>query len=297
MTAGSVPERHHPIVNALTVDVEDYFHVSAFDAVVSRASWSGFESRVVANTTRLVELFERSGVKATFFVLGWVAHRFPSLVRDIAGAGHEVASHGFHHQLVYMLTPEQFRADVRLAKATIEDAAGRPVRGFRAPSFSIVRSSLWALDVLLEEGYTYDTSIFPIHHDRYGIPDAPRHPHVVKRTPGSLVEVPPSTVRLGGTNFPIAGGAYFRMFPYAWTRWGISRVNSLEQQSAIFYLHPWEIDPDQPRFDVSGLTRLRHYSGLHRTHPRLTRLLRDFRFDTVASVISSLSTTTSAHAA
>jgi polysaccharide deacetylase family protein (PEP-CTERM system associated) len=274
------------IVNALTVDVEDYFHVSAFDGVVSRAAWDQFDSRVVANTDRLLELFDRAGVKATFFVLGWVAVRYPRLVRAIAAAGHEVASHGHNHQLVYLLTPQQFREDVRTAKAILEDATGAPLLGYRAPSYSIVASSLWALDVLLEEGHGYDASIFPIHHDRYGIPDAERHAHTLQRASGVLVEMPASTVRIAGMNLPVAGGGYFRLFPYGWTRWGIRRVNEAERQPVVFYCHPWEIDPGQPRLKVGRVTRMRHYVGLERTARRLGRLLADFRFDTLASVLS-----------
>jgi polysaccharide deacetylase family protein (PEP-CTERM system associated) len=276
------------IVNAMTVDVEDYFHVSAFERVVSRAGWDAFDSRVVANTNLLLDLFNQAGVKSTFFVLGWVAERFPALVRQIASAGHEVASHGYHHQLVYLLTPEQFREDVRSAKRAIENATGMPVLGFRAPSYSVTASSLWALDVLVEEGYVYDASIFPIHHDRYGIPEAPRHAHLIERSGGTLVEMPGSTVRIGGVNLPVAGGGYFRLLPYAWTRWGISRVNRLERAPVIFYVHPWEVDPLQPRLNVRGATRLRHYTGLNRTARRLTRLLKDFRFDTVASTLTTM---------
>jgi polysaccharide deacetylase family protein (PEP-CTERM system associated) len=273
------------IVNAMTVDVEDYFHVSAFDHVVSRARWDSFESRVSHNTDRLLELFERANVRGTFFVLGWVAQRFPALIRRIADLGHEVASHGYNHQLLYMLTPRQFRDDVRAAKAAIEDAAGTRVVGFRAPSYSVIASSLWTLDVLIEEGFVYDSSIFPIHHDRYGMPDAPRHPHVLQRETGTLLEVPGSTVRLGRVNLPIAGGGYFRQLPYAWTKWGIDRVNRIERQPVTFYTHPWELDPDQPRMPVGTATRVRHYRGLGRTADRLVRLLRDFRFDSVTSML------------
>ena len=278
-----------PIVNAMTVDVEDYFQASAFDRVVSRADWHGFESRVVGNTHRLLTLFDRHDVRATFFVLGWVAERFPELVREIAGLGHEVASHGFHHQLIYTLTPEQFREDVRRAKAVAEDAAGCAVVGYRAPSFSVVKSSLWALDVLLEEGYEYDASIFPIHHDRYGIPDAPRHIHRIAREAGEIVEVPGSTVRAGTANLPIAGGGYFRLFPYAWTRWGINRVNTVDQAPVVFYLHPWEIDPGQPRLGVGRTTRFRHYTGLDKTLDRMARMVSDFRFDSIRSMLESQS--------
>jgi len=275
-----------PVINAMSVDVEDYFQVSAFDAVVSRAAWETFDSRVVKNTERLLDLFQRSEVRATFFVLGWVADRFPALVRQIASLGHEVASHGYHHQVVYMLTPQQFRDDVRAAKIAIESATGVPVLGYRAPSFSVTASNLWALDVLIEEGYAYDTSIFPIHHDRYGIPDAPRHAYRVQRPSGSLTEVPPSTVRVGEMNLPIAGGGYFRLLPYRWTRWGIHRVNTVERKPVVFYLHPWEIDPEQPRVRVGTAQRVRHYAGLGKMAGRLERLLREFRFDSIAGMLA-----------
>jgi polysaccharide deacetylase family protein (PEP-CTERM system associated) len=273
------------VVNAMSVDVEDYFQASAFDRVVSRAGWDTFESRVVPNTERVLELFSEAGVLATFFVLGWVAHRFPALVRDIAAAGHEVASHGYHHQLLYTLTPAQLREDVRASKSALEQITGSPVLGFRAPSYSIVESSLWALDILIEEGYVYDASIFPIHHDRYGIPNAERHAHVLRRRSGTLVEMPASTLRLGSVNLPIAGGGYFRLLPYAWTRWGIGRVNRRERKPVVFYFHPWEIDPSQPRFAVGAASRFRHYTGLDRTSDRLRRLLGEFRFTSVADVL------------
>ena len=275
-----------PIVNAMTVDVEDYFHASAFDRVVARQSWSTCESRVVRNTESLLECFERTGIHATFFILGWVAERFPQLVRDIAAGGHEIASHGFHHQLIYLLTPDQFREDVRRAKAVIEDAAGCDVRGYRAPSFSIVRASLWALDVLIQEGHSYDASIFPIRHHRYGIADAARCAHRIDATAGSIVEVPASTVRVGGHNLPIAGGGYFRLLPYAWTHWGISRLNRAGE-AAVFYIHPWEIDPDQPRLPVGPITSIRHYHGLRHTLERLEGLCNDFAFDTVSSMLAA----------
>jgi polysaccharide deacetylase family protein (PEP-CTERM system associated) len=275
-----------PVVNAITVDVEDYFQVSAFDRTVSRASWDSFASRVVPNTQRVLELFDRAGVRATFFVLGWVADRYPALVREIARAGHEVASHGYHHQLLYMLTPDQFRDDVRSAKVAIESAIGQPVLGFRAPSYSIVDSTLWTFDILIEEGYVYDASIFPIRHDRYGIPDAPRHVHLIERAAGSLLEFPGSTVRVAGVNLPIAGGGYFRLLPYQWTRWGIRHVNETEREPVVFYFHPWEIDPDQPRMRAGAATRLRHYGGLAKTAGRLERLLRDFRFDSASAVLN-----------
>jgi polysaccharide deacetylase family protein (PEP-CTERM system associated) len=266
----------------MTVDVEDYFQVSAFDGVVPRNDWDRLESRVVANTTRVLDLFDQAGIKATFFVLGWVAQRYPALVRAIAGQRHEIASHGFNHQLIYTQTPDEFRDDVRRSKGTLEDITGCRIAGYRAPSFSIIKSSMWALDVLAEEGYLYDTSIFPVRHDRYGVPDAPRHSYQV---PGGLLELPPSTVRISGTNLPIAGGGYFRLMPYTWTRWGIHRLNTRERRPAVFYLHPWEVDPEQPRFNVGRATRVRHYYNLHRTADRLMQLMRDFTFGTAASVL------------
>jgi polysaccharide deacetylase family protein (PEP-CTERM system associated) len=273
------------MVNAMTVDVEDYFQVSAFDEVVSRDAWSGMQSRVVANTGRLLDLFDEFDVRGTFFVLGWVADRHPSLVRTIVARGHELASHGYGHRLVYSQTPNEFREDVRRAKRLLEDAGGVAVRGYRAPSFSVTSRSLWALDVLLEEQYHYDASIFPIRHDRYGIPDAPRWPHAIERPGGRVYEVPGSTVRLGGTNLPVAGGGYFRILPYAWARYGIARVNRAERQPIVFYLHPWEIDPEQPRLPVGALSRFRHYRNLHKTEGRLRRLMRDFQFAPLASVL------------
>jgi polysaccharide deacetylase family protein (PEP-CTERM system associated) len=274
------------VVNAMTIDVEDYFQVSAFDDVVRREEWELRPSRVVSNTMRLLQLFDQHSVKGTFFVLGWVADRFPGLVREIAAGGHELASHGYGHRIVYSQTPGEFREDVRRAKGTIEGVSGQVVRGYRAPSFSITKDSLWALDVLVEEGYRYDASIFPIRHDRYGIPDAPRHRHVLTRPGGTLTEAPGSTVRVLGSNLPVAGGGYFRILPYWWTRWGIARLNRTEAQPAIFYLHPWEIDPDQPRLPASRLSRFRHYRNLDKAEPRLKRLLTDFRFGMLKDVIA-----------
>ena len=273
-------------VNAFTVDVEDWYQVSDFEAVVPLDAWDRFESRVARNTDRILALLEAAGVRATFFVLAWNAERHPEIVRRIAAAGHEVASHGYAHRLVYEQTPEGFREDVRRSKALIEDLSGKQVNGYRAPSFSVTEQSLWALDVLLEEGYRYDASIFPIRHDRYGIPDAPRWPHSMPRASGSLFEVPGSTVRVGGTNLPVAGGGYFRILPYAWTRWGMRRVNQVDGQPAIFYLHPWEIDPDQPRLPAGLLGQFRHYRNLHRTEARLRSLMRDFSFGPLETVLA-----------
>ena len=273
------------IINAMSVDVEDYFQVSAFDAAVSRDSWDSRESRVCANTDRMLELFAEADIRATFFVLAWVADRFPDLIRRIADAGHEIASHGYHHRLVYDLTPDEFRQDVRRAKHALEAISGTPVHGYRAPSFSVTERSLWALDVLIEEGYRYDASIFPVHHDRYGIPGSPRHAHRLECSAGAIAEAPASTVRLAGVNLPIAGGGYFRLLPYMWTRWGIDRLNTVEQRPAIFYVHPWEIDPDQPRIAAPALSRLRHYRHLDKTEGRLRRLMQDFKFSTVRNLL------------
>ena len=273
-----------PIVNAMTIDVEDYFHVSVFDGLVPRHSWATMESRVCANTERLLQLFADEKMHATFFVLGWVAEKFPRLVRDIAAQGHEIASHGYAHRLIYDMTPDAFREDIRRSKAVLESAAVGPVYGYRAPSYSVTPRSLWALDVLMAEGFVYDASIFPIHHDRYGIPVSPRHLYRVSR--GSvLIEAPGSTVRWGPLNLPVGGGGYFRILPYGWTRWGIRRLNEIERQPAIFYLHPWEIDPDQPRLRAPALSRFRHYYNLGKTEGRLRALVREFRFSTMLTLL------------
>jgi polysaccharide deacetylase family protein (PEP-CTERM system associated) len=272
----------------MSVDVEDYFHVSVFDGVVPRTRWDSLDSRVHANTVRLLDIFDEFHVRGTFFILGWVAERQPAVVREIARRGHEVASHGYAHRLVYDQTPRAFRHDVQRAKQVIEDACGRRVRGYRAPSYSITPRSLWALDILLETGHEYDASIFPIRHDRYGIPVSERRPYVIERQSGALAEIPGSTARVGGVNLPIAGGGYFRLLPYAWTRWGISRLNRLEGRAAIFYVHPWEIDPGQPRLPAPRLGRIRHYRNLDRTEERLRQLLTDFRFDAVEKLATDL---------
>ena len=274
-----------PFVNAMTVDVEDYFQVSAFDGVVPRSTWDGRESRVSGNTERLLDLFAESNVRATFFVLGWVADRFPGLVRRIVAEGHELASHGYEHRLVYSQTPREFREDLRNARFALEQAGGCPVLGYRAPSFSIVDESLWALDVLIDEGFVYDASIYPIRHDRYGIPEWTRGVHRIERAGGSIWELPGSTVRVGSTNLPIGGGGYFRLLPYAWTRHGFGSLNA-SRQPAIFYLHPWEIDPAQPRIPAGRLSSFRHYRNLAQTEPRLRRLLQEFPFGRVSDVLA-----------
>jgi len=277
------------VPNALTVDVEDYFHVSALAPSIDRGSWGSRESRVVGNTHRLLDLFGQFGVRGTFFVLGWVAERHPRLVKDIAGAGHEVACHGFSHRLVYEQSPEEFREETLRSKRLLEDTMGAAVLGYRAASYSIVRRSLWALDILAEAGFAYDSSIFPVHHDRYGIPDAERSPHRMA-TPGGrwIVEWPLAVASVLGFRLPVAGGGYFRLLPYALSRWGLASINRRDRRPFIFYLHPWEIDPGQPRVRVCWLSRFRHYTNLDKCEARLRRLLGDFRFGTARDSLSQL---------
>jgi len=277
------------VPNAMTVDVEDYFHVSALAPSIERASWDTRESRVVQNTHRLLELFGQCGVRGTFFVLGWVAERHAHLVKDIAQAGHEVACHGFSHRLVYEQSPQEFREETLRSKRLLEDAIGAPVLGYRAASYSIVRRSLWALDILADAGFAYDSSIFPVHHDRYGIADAERNPHRMA-TPGgrSIVEWPLATASVCGLRLPVAGGGYFRLLPYALSRWGLASINRRDQRPFIFYLHPWEIDPGQPRVRASWLSRLRHYTNLDKCEARLRRLLAEFRFGPARESLAQL---------
>lgn len=274
------------MINAFTIDVEDYFQVEAFSRVVDRSSWDAYESRVERNTKVLLDLLDEFNVSGTFFVLGWVASRRPALVREIAERGHEVASHGMTHRLVYSQTPETFREETRESKRILEDLCQQPVIGYRAATYSITRRSLWALDILREEGFRYDSSIFPMRHDRYGIPDAEPFPHL-RTTPlgQTLVEFPISIARLGMLKIPVAGGGYFRLFPYMVTRWGLQRINRAGQ-GFVFYLHPWEVDPDQPRIEpVARTTRFRHYVNLERTRVRLAALLNDFQFSTMRDVL------------
>ena len=274
-----------PVLNAMSIDVEDYFHVSVFDGLIPRSAWATMQSRVCANTRRLLDVFDEFAVRSTFFVLGWVGERHPDLVREIAARGHEVASHGYAHRLIYDQTPAAFREDVRRSKRLLEDASGQAVAGYRAPSYSITPRSLWALDVLVEEGYQYDSSIFPIRHDRYGIPVSARRPYRIERPGGTLVEVPGSTTRVGSLNLPVAGGGYFRLLPYWWAHWGISRVNRIDHAPVVFYLHPWEIDPGQPRLPAGRMGRLRHYRNLEHTETRLRQLLTDFRFGPIDALV------------
>lgn len=276
-------------LNAFSVDVEDFFQVAAFEDVIDRSDWDSFERRVDTNTRRLLELLDRFDVRATMFVLGWVAEKSPELIREIQGRGHELAIHGYDHRRVTDLTPDEFRRDVRVAKALLEEITGVEVQGYRAPTYSIVKETMWAIEILLEEGFRYDSSIFPIRHDRYGIPDAPRFPWVVAQGNGSnLVEFPISTVRVLGVNLPFVGGGYLRLLPPGYVRWGMRRLNRHERRPAIVYVHPWEIDPGQPRQPVGWLTRFRHYANLGRTEARLTDLFQRFRFGTVREVLDEM---------
>ena len=264
--------------NALTVDVEDYFQVSAFEGVVSRDDWDRLPHRIEGSVDRILQLFSDYGVKGTFFTLGWVASRYPAMVQRIVAEGHELASHGWSHIRVINQEPAQFRDDVCRAKELLEDIAGSPVIGYRAPSYSIGESNLWALSILEETGHRYSSSIYPIRHDLYGMPTAPRfgfRPEGASR----LLEIPVTTVELAGRRFPCGGGGYFRLFPYAFSKWSMRRVNRLDRRSCVFYFHPWEIDPRQPRQSgISLKTRFRHYLNLTRMESRLRRLLQDFRW-------------------
>lgn len=274
----AMPPPSGTVVNAMTVDIEDYFQVAAFEKCIRREDWPRWPVRVEANTRRVLELFGRHDVHATFFVLGWVAERFPSLVRDIGAAGHEVASHGFGHERLTNITRGEFRDGIIRTKHLLEDVTGTAVSGYRAPSYSIGPGTLWAHEELRDAGYRYSSSIVPIHHDLYGMPAAPRFAFVAEGS--GLLEIPVTTVRRYGRNWPCGGGGYFRLLPYAVFKRGLRRVNWQEESAGVFYFHPWEVDPKQPR--VPGVTlknRVRHYLNLARTVPRLERLMRDFRFD------------------
>jgi polysaccharide deacetylase family protein (PEP-CTERM system associated) len=267
---------HTALKNAMTIDVEDYFQVSAFAPYIARGDWERLHCRAPANVNRILAMLDEAGVKATFFTLGWIAERHPELVRAIVAAGHELASHGYGHDRASDMSPTAFSDDVRRAKALLEDLGGVAVTGYRAPSFSIGVGNLWAFDVLAEAGYRYSSSVYPIQHDHYGMPDAPRWAHAVR---AGLLEVPVTTNRFGERNLPSSGGGYFRLLPYGVSRWLIERVNRKEQQAAVFYFHPWEIDPEQPRVrGIDAKSRFRHYVNLSRTEGRIRRLLGDFRW-------------------
>ncbi len=271
-------------VNAMTVDVEDYFQVSAFEKTIDRSEWDSIPCRVEANTRKILSLFKRHNIQATFFTLGWVAERYPQLIKDIVAQGHELACHGQNHIRVTEQTPEQFREDVIQSKKLLEDISGVAVNGYRAASYSIGASNLWALDILEEEGFLYSSSIYPIKHDLYGMPDAPRFTFRPTKKK-SLIEIPVTTTKLGNKNFPCGGGGFFRFYPYALSKWAINRVNKQDSQPTVFYFHPWEIDPDQPRQNEIDLkTRFRHYLNLNKMESRLESLLLDFNWGTMQQV-------------
>ncbi len=277
------------MINALTVDVEDYFHVSAFAGCIDRSSWDGYPSRVGKNTAAVLDLLDEHGAKGTFFVLGWVAERFPSLVREIKGRGHEVACHGYGHELIYRLGPEGFRGDIRRAKRLLEDISGARIDGYRAPSFSITRESAWAIDIIIEEGFRYDSSLFPVMHDIYGFRGISPFPHEIIRPSGTLKEFPPTTVAIGGLGrslrLPVAGGGYLRFWPFWFVNRSLRRINTVAGQPAVLYFHPWELDPGQPRIKAGLKSRLRHYHNLRLTEGRVRRLLKEFRFAPMAGVL------------
>jgi polysaccharide deacetylase family protein (PEP-CTERM system associated) len=267
--------------NVLTIDVEDYYHVSAFETIVRYEQWEQYESRVEKNTYHILDVLDLYQTKATFFVLGWVAERCPTLIREIDQRGHEVASHGYSHKRIYTQTPAQFREETRRSRNLLEDIISQPILGYRAASYSITSKSLWALDILIEEGFLYDSSIFPIWHDLYGIPNAQRFPHVLESKSGSINEYPLSTTRIGGVNVPVGGGGYLRLFPYSFSKWAIKRLNKIETKPSIVYIHPWELDPRQPHLNVNWRSRFRHYINLHKTEGVLKSLLKDFSFGTM----------------
>ncbi|MEW8375526.1 MAG: XrtA system polysaccharide deacetylase [Candidatus Thiodiazotropha sp.] len=274
------------VVNAITVDVEDYYQVSAFAKNIEKDNWCDYESRVERNTHKLLEIFAQYNTKGTFFVLGWIAERFPNLINEIEQAGHEIASHGYSHDLVYNQTIDKFREETGRTKEILENIINKPIYGYRAASYSIVQKSIWALDILTELGFTYDSSIFPIVHDRYGIPGAKTEPHVYKTEGGnSIIEFPISTVGLGKTRLPISGGGYFRLLPYWITRSGLNKINNKEKKPFIFYMHPWEIDTGQPRIKSNMLSEFRHYNNISKFDQRLRKLLQDFKFSTVSDVL------------
>jgi polysaccharide deacetylase family protein (PEP-CTERM system associated) len=259
--------------NAFTIDVEDYFQVSAFAPHIPRSEWPIRECRIERNVDNILAMLDEHGAKATFFTLGWIAERYPGVVRNIIRGGHELASHGYGHERASDQTPESFFADINVAKLILEDLSGTEVKGYRAPSFSIGENNLWAFECLEKAGYRYSSSIYPIRHDHYGMPNAPRHAHAV----GSLIEIPATTLRFLNRNWPASGGGYFRLMPYGLSRWMIERINRVDQLPAVFYFHPWELDVDQPRIaGISAKTRFRHYVNIHRMEARLHRLLADF---------------------
>lgn len=266
----------------MTIDVEDYFQVGAVEDVILPSQWSDMEPRVEANTDKILQLFDEHSATATFFTLGWIAERFPQVVKRIVDQGHELASHGTMHQRASSQTPEEFKKDVGDSKRLLEDISGQPILGYRAPSFSFTKSNQWVYDILAEEGYRYSSSVYPVVHDHYGIPDAPRFKYT---TESGIEEIPLSTLPLLGKNVPISGGGYFRLYPYALTRWALRRFAKHETQPYIFYLHPWEVDPNQPKMEgLSAKSQFRHYLNLHRVEGRLKQMMTDFQWSSMAEL-------------
>lgn len=272
------------MTNAITIDVEDYFMVSAFAGEVKFEDWHAFECRVERNTKKILDMLDRLDIRATFFILGWVAENYPQLVKDICNRGHEIGSHGYAHRIIYHLSPREFAEDTKKSRKLLEDITGDAIKGYRAASYSITKKSMWALDILIEEGFTYDSSIFPIYHDRYGIPEACRFQHIIQRKGGSLLEIPPSTIRSLGKNIPVAGGGYLRLLPLNFVKRSIAAINNKEKQPAIIYFHPWEFDPEQPKVKSSLITHLRHHVNIDKTQAKVEKLLKTFNFGPVRDV-------------
>lgn len=273
--------------NAFTCDVEDYYQVEALKSFISREDWESYPSRVEQNTQKILDVLKKKNVKGTFFILGWLAQRFPQIVKDIAQDGHEIASHGFAHIMITHQSKDEFREDIHRSKSILENLTGQAVYGYRAPSFSITPKTEWALDILIEEGFGYDSSIFPIRHDLYGFPGAAPFLHKIKRNGGAIWEFPPTTLRLFGMNIPIAGGGYLRLLPLPFIRWGFKKINHINQ-SALVYIHPWEMDPEQPRIKAKFLSRFRHYTNLHKTEKKLKALLNQFSFCPIEDILKDI---------
>lgn len=284
-STAATPRPGQEVINVFSVDVEDYFHDEAFRHLLTPEDWETLEQRVEPATRRLMALLEEFDVKGTFFVLGWVAERQRDLVADIHGEGHEVAIHGYDHRPIFAMSPKEFREDIRKAMSIVSDIIGAQILGYRAPTFSVVNDTRWALEILAEEGIRYDSSVFPIVHDRYGIPDADRYPYVEHLQAGDVVEFPMPTIRIAGRNLPFVGGGYQRLLPMAWVRWGMRSAVERERRPVMTYVHPWEVDPEHPVLDVGVLSRLRHYHGLSRVEGRLRDLLDSYRFGTAREVL------------
>jgi polysaccharide deacetylase family protein (PEP-CTERM system associated) len=276
------------IINAITVDVEDYFQVSAFSMHIDKLNWDEYAPRVEQNTSRILKIFDDKNIKGTFFVLGWIAEKFPSLIKEISDCGHEIASHGYSHDLIYNQTPDVFRDETMRSKEMLEDIINCSVIGYRAASYSITRESIWAIDILAEIGFKYDSSIFPIIHDRYGIPGGKTSPYIYNTNDGnSIIEFPLSTIGTKKIRFPVSGGGYFRILPYWISKLGLNIINKRESMPFIFYMHPWEIDEGQPKIKSNMLSEFRHYTNIHKFEVRLKKLITDFKFDTVSSVLNN----------